>query len=89
MTNQEIIDVVRAHQEGKEIWYQEKGTDEWDRVTDPSWNFDEFNYKATEPPREFWINVYPNRCIAHKSQHEASSNRSPGWMNTIHVKEVR
>jgi hypothetical protein len=58
MTDQEIIKVVMAHQEGKQIECRAKDSDgDWNPAV-PLWDFDNFNYRVKrEPrvPREWWI----------------------------------
>ncbi len=58
MTDEQIVDVVLAHMQGKKIQYGY--SDSWADCQDnhPNWDFSRFNYRvAPEPrkPREFWI----------------------------------
>ena len=47
MTPQEIINVVKAFEEGKEIEFQHKNSEfNWQTVTKPTWNFNSFNYRV-------------------------------------------
>ena len=48
MTPDEIIAVVQAHKEGKEIELQPKGVAPmgWAYTTDPVWDFYHFNYRV-------------------------------------------
>ena len=41
----------------------------------------------TEPKRgEFWVNVYPDEVIAHKSKKEARNNSVTGRLACVHVR---
>lgn len=46
MTNQEIIDVVKAHSDGYEIECSYKGRDEWLDIREPCWDFHTYNYRV-------------------------------------------
>lgn len=51
MTDQEIIDIVTAHKEGKTIEYKRKGLDNigWHvYCPNPMWDFRNFNYRVKE-----------------------------------------
>lgn len=85
MTNQEIIDVVQAHLEGREIETSAKGCNRWHpTVVAPTWSFDVYDYRVKpEPPkpREFWICSHPTTlngiaapCLV--------------CVNQVHVREV-
>lgn len=58
MTNNEMIAVIQAHEDGKAIQCRLDDLQEWRNVTKPQWNFHEFEYRVKpEPikPREFWL----------------------------------
>jgi hypothetical protein len=86
MTDQQILDVVRAHQEGKQIQQSrlEYNNGEWiDCHYGPGWNFANFSYRVKpEPkiPREFWIHDYSDGTL--------EVSRSAGCSKCIHVREV-
>lgn len=53
MTNQEIIAVIQAYEDGKVVQY-EAYTGEWYSVKTPEWNFQKWSYRVKpepEPPR--------------------------------------
>ena len=60
MTPQEIIDVVTAFANGKEIECRRQNKSEmWFPVLDPEWNFEVYEYRVKPKPRRFWLNLYP------------------------------
>lgn len=53
MTNQEIIAVIQAYEDGKVVQY-EAYTGEWYSVKTPEWNFQKWSYRVKpepEPPK--------------------------------------
>lgn len=46
MTNEEIIAVVSAHIEGKQIQQRSKGSKEWHDTEKPNWNFYVLDYRV-------------------------------------------
>ncbi len=69
MTDDEIIAVVMAHQEGKKIQVRDKRdhpNNKWTNDPDPKWDFLVGEYRvAPEPrkPREWIVGVTPDRHI--------------------------
>lgn len=68
MTNQEIIDVVKAASEGKLIEYRVVagpmwgGEDsKWILNPNPGWNFEECEYRVRREPRTIYVNEYGSR----------------------------
>lgn len=52
MTEQEIIDVITAHQRGEKIQYRRMKEKTWyDSVTPPTWNFSQYVYRVKPKPR--------------------------------------
>ena len=49
MTHDEIIAVIIAHKNGKSIEASAKGKDCWYQMSNPKWNFSEYNYRIAEP----------------------------------------
>lgn len=45
MTDEEIIAVVSAHKEGKQIQQRSKGTKDWHDTDSPNWNFYVLDYR--------------------------------------------
>lgn len=58
MTHDEMIDVIRAHREGKQIQFSSPGNGWRNCLDDPSWNFQTNCYRVKPEPREIWVNVY-------------------------------
>lgn len=97
MTDDEIIEVVRAHKEGKKVQFKYKPTEdsdyEWFDVDHTRiWFFDKYDYRvALEPrkPREWWIIPNPNYYVD-----VASRTKDDGRFHNytqseaIHVREV-
>lgn len=61
MTHDEMIAVIQAHKEGKQIQYRpanalkDKG---WEDINPPSWNFHISRYRVKPAPREFYIPIW-------------------------------
>ena len=63
MTPKEIIDVVQAFEEGKEIEFQPKNKSyPWETINEPLWNFDLFNYRVKQKEKELY------QYLIHNSQ---------------------
>jgi hypothetical protein len=91
MTHDEMIAVIQAHKERKEIQSCLKGNDDWRDVLDPYWDFRTFNYREKpEPPkpREFWVNLYPNFGCAYTSKAEAESRAAFDRIECLHVQVI-
>jgi hypothetical protein len=54
-TTRERIEVMQAFVDGKEIQVRERGVDEWESVSGPSWNWYSNEYRIKPEPREIWI----------------------------------
>lgn len=53
MTPQEIINVIKAFEEGKEIEYQRRNKSySWIKINEPTWNFNSFNYRVIQKQKE-------------------------------------
>lgn len=53
MTPQEIINVVKAFEEGKEIEFQPINKSySWVKINEPTWNFNSFNYRVIQKQKE-------------------------------------
>ena len=55
MKLKEMIKVMTHYLNGGEIECVEKGNDNWEIVTKPLWNFDEFDYRIKEPKQKVTI----------------------------------
>lgn len=56
MTHDEMIEVIQAHKEGKQIQFNHhRSGDSWGDTNPPLWNFELNNYRAKPEPREFYI----------------------------------
>jgi len=89
MTEQEMIDVLQAHLDGKTIQIK-AGDIGWVDLESPNWNFAGSKYRVKPTPREFWINVYDGHPLAmyvHRSKESADKENS-ARKECIHVIEV-
>ena len=55
MNNDEIIAVVQAHKDGKEVQYRTDESTEWGKPYKITWNFDDYLYRVK--PREWEMRV--------------------------------
>ena len=84
MNHDEMIAVIQAHKDGKQIqWKSRNGVDGWDDCSDgywqPKFNFGCCDYRIKPEPREWWIeNSHCQTGYAHR-------NYVPGM---VHVREV-
>ena len=51
----EQIEIMTHYLNGGEVECVEKGNDNWEIVTKPLWNFDEFAYRIKEPKQKVTI----------------------------------
>ena len=93
MTIDEMIDVLRAAQDGMTIQYRNKlSAGSWWEAEDSlglSFDFSGIDYRVKPEPREFWLNVYPHGSVCiHETEEEANRNRCGVTSRTIKVREV-
>ena len=55
MELKEMIKVMQHFEDGGEIKCVEKGNDNWEIVTKPLWNWDDYNYLIKEPKQKVTI----------------------------------
>ena len=55
MELKEQIEIMTHYLNGGEIECVEKGNDNWEIVTKPLWNFDDFEYRIKEPKQKITI----------------------------------
>ena len=51
----EQIEIMTHYLNGGEVECVEKGNDNWEIVTKPLWNFDDYNYRIKEPKQKVTI----------------------------------
>ena len=51
----EQIEIMTHYLNGGEVEFVEKGNDNWEIVTKPLWNFDDFEYRIKEPKQKVTI----------------------------------
>jgi len=55
MTPKEIIDVVQAFEEGKEIEFKPKNKSySWETINEPAWSFDIHDYRVKQKEKELY-----------------------------------
>lgn len=51
MTHLEMIEVIKAHSEGKKIQFWDEPFNEWLDCSNPSWNFSTIKYRVKPEPK--------------------------------------
>lgn len=88
MTDQEIINVIAAHQEGKTIQYKDSYSGEWIIATSPSWNFADSDYRIKPKPREWWfVKDVGQTNLYGWSRHDVRQE-GVDYLEQVHVREV-
>ena len=87
MNHDEMIAVIQAHKDGKQIqWKSRNGVDEWDDCSDgyyqPKFNFGACLYRVKPEPREFWIHPARDRVCEY---YDSTVAKDEGF---LHVREV-
>lgn len=87
MTDDQILEVVQAHKEGKQIEVK-PNHGYWGGcvLNEPNWNFADYDYRVkTEPrkPRDFWIHFH-----SYGFMHEVHENDVRHCPSCVHVREV-
>lgn len=62
-TTKEMIEIMEWFDKGGEVECVEKGYDDWDRVTRPLWNWDDFEYRIKEFQYPMWFKNNSNGLI--------------------------
>jgi hypothetical protein len=93
MTNQEIIAVVQASEDGQLIEFRHINSDPagpWMTYHGTAcWNFGLYDYRVKPELAEFWVNVYPDIPPAcHETKAQADKFRLSNLARCIHVREV-
>lgn len=87
MTDDEIIAVVQAHRDGKQIEFRFCGGGNWHDAPDPEWNFSHRDYRVAGEPRFFWLcNGKDRKNFVVVDPEEHDTGRCGGEM--IKVQEV-
>jgi hypothetical protein len=55
MTTEEKIAVLTAYKNKEQIQEWRQGTEHWEDTDDPSWDFDTFDYRVKQVPKEFLV----------------------------------
>lgn len=92
MTDQQIIEIVQAHIDGKpiEICTKGQGKDEkWYDIVNPKWDFQHCDYRVKQEPRkprEWWVEVPVDGSIGRLFQFHAQLTQGGGEL--VRVREV-
>ena len=88
MTPQEIINVVKAFEEGKEIEYQPINKSySWVKINEPTWNFNSFNYRVKLIEKELYqyliynskLNKYQTTFGFYQNIYDLHSELTSDW----------
>jgi len=86
MTNKDFIEVIKAYEVGAAIDRSFMGG-EWEPMhANHEWNLAANEYRIH--PREWWLNVYPNKVSRFASRDEADHMAFDSRIECIHVREV-
>jgi hypothetical protein len=91
MNLDEMIEVLQAAKDGKEIEFKEKDKSYWQRLCykdgSAAWNFWEYDYRIKPEPRECWVNIYSSNWMAHSTK-EIAILKSGGIVEPVLFREV-
>ena len=97
MTIEEMIAVLEAAKEGKEIEYRIRpeyarsaAEGSWKKKVSSDWNFARWEYRVRREPKEVWVNEYDHGMLAaHGSYDLAVAGSSTGAIRSaVHYREV-
>ena len=70
MTHDEMIAVIQAHKEGKEVEWRPTGAERW-RLATPLWDFDTCEYRIKPEPKTIWVNEYDDDGYIYNNEQNA------------------
>ena len=88
MTDDQILEVVQGHRDGKQIQMFRDEREGWLPVQVPGWNFHDFKYRvAPEPrkPREWWAEVPSDGSVGQLFQNLSQNTKGH---ELVRVREV-
>lgn len=91
MTHDQMIEVIRAHRDGKVVQARNLRGGEWFDADSPCWDFASFEYRIKREPREFILRVFPDgsgTAFEPGSLVEISDVAAALGAEVIHVREV-
>lgn len=90
MTHDEMIAVIQAHKEGKQIEYRTINPESpWVYVKNPKWDFPQIEYRVKPEPRTFWLVSTPAGAhFGYTNYTEAKDVRAACQGTLIQVQEV-
>jgi hypothetical protein len=87
MTDQEIIDVVSAHKEGKIIQYRGRGAITWITTHVCQWYFADYEYRVKPEPITCYANVYPHETTFYSTLKGANEFAGDGRIRCVKLVE--
>lgn len=63
MTHDEMIAVIQAAKDGKQIQLRRNSQEPWRNVVSPRFDFDSFDYRAKPEPREWWVCTFQSNGL--------------------------
>jgi len=92
MNTKEMIEVMQAFEDGKEVQSRysesELGAD-WFEASDPCWDWDEFEYRIKPEPKEVWVNEYDGlRPVAYLTKADANFSSGEPTRTSVLYREV-
>jgi hypothetical protein len=91
MTDQEIIEVVSAHKEGKTIQYRERRDRAWITYSHNDvlyWNFVCYEYRVKPEPITYYANVYPGETTFYSTLESANEHATDRRIRCAKLVEV-
>lgn len=90
MTHDEMIEVIAAHRDGKQIECLQISGD-WRVTHSPLFNFSDYTYRIKPAPIEGWVNQYDGWFgDVHSTPEAAILFSGPDALRTaVHLREVR
>ena len=80
MTHDEMIEVIKAHKEGKKLECRTKGIGRWGPTKLPQFDFQKFDYRVKQEPVELWAVGY-GAAVALTYTSEATARRAAATLD--------
>lgn len=89
-TVQEQIAVMRAWTEGKPIEIKKYDHTFWSKVSEPAWNWADYDYRVKSEPKVIYINQYKDGSwgLGHDSREQAVAAAATGDKAAVGVKFI-
>lgn len=87
MNHENMIEVIKAHKEGKKIKWVLNGHDGFCRDDKPGFNFGKYDYEIMPEPLECWVNVYEDFVRSHPTEKNARNMADDALRVAVHMVE--